>query len=132
MKSYEPFNNAESARDHLVTSLKELASDRDKGCSKYLWLAAREASIFTAQQQGWEVDTDDAIAAAIRCIDEAQGEGGNIQAQFDTAKMFRENATHGWMEKEDVIWFQPTVHRFVNRMLALDSPPTSELDVSRG
>ena len=132
MKSNEPINHAESARDHLVTSLKELASDRDKGCSKYLWLAARDASIFAAHQQGWEVETDGEIAAAIRCIDDAQGEAGNIQAQFDTAKMFRENATHGWMEKDDIIWFQPTVHRFVNRMLALDSPPASEPDASRG
>ena len=132
MKSDKLSNHAEAARHHLVNSLKELASDRDKGCSKYLWLAAREASIVAAQQQGWKVDTDDEIASAIRCIDEAQGENGNIQAQFDTAKMFKENATYGWMEKDDVIWFQPIVHRFVNRMLALDSLPSSEPDAIRG
>ena len=124
MKSREPISHAEAARDHLVTSLIELASDREKECSKYLWLAAREASIFAAQKQGWEVDTDEEIAAAIRRIDEAQGAEGNIQAQFDTAKMLKENAIHGWRAKDDVIWFQPTVHRFVNLMLALNSRPS--------
>lgn len=132
MKSNEAISHADAARDHLVTSLRELASDHDQGCSKYLWLAAREASIFAAHKQGWDVDTDDEIAAAIRRIDEARGEAGNIEAQFDTAKMFRENATHGWMEKDDVIWFQPTVHRFVNQMLALDTPPRSKPDANHG
>lgn len=122
---------SDAAREHLIESLRELGRDNDKGCSKQLWLAARDASIFAAQKQGWDVDTDDEIAAAIQRIDEARGAAGNIQAQFDTAIMFKENATYGWMEKDDVIWFQPTVHRFVNRMLALDTPPRSEPDAGR-
>ena len=128
MKSEEPISHAEAARDHLVTSLKELASDRDMGCSKYLWLAAREASIFAAQKQGWDVDTDDEIKDAVRWLDTEHGDQFEILSEFHTAEMFRNNADYGFLDKDEIIWFQPIVHEFVERMLALHTVEKDKLD----
>lgn len=115
-------NTSDLAREYLVESLRQLGRDNDKGCSKHLWLAARQASLVAAQWHGWMADTDEAIDVAIRKIDHQHGEQAGILSQFHTAEMFRDNAEYGFLERDDILGFQPLVHRFVNRMLTL-SPP---------
>ena len=113
---------SDAAREHLIESLRELGRDNEKGCSKQLWLAARQASLVAAKRHGWTADTDEAIDAAIRRMDRQHGEQAGILGHFHTAEMFRDNAEYGFLEKDAILGFQPLVHSFVNRMLELCPP----------
>lgn len=108
------------ARNHLVASLNALAADDCVKCSQHLWLAARQAAAVFAQRRGWPAGADAEIKAAMRRIDAENGKEPDAAADFHTAELFRDNANYDFLEKDEVIWFQPIVHGFVNRMLALN------------
>lgn len=108
------------ARNHLLASLNALAADDCVKCSQHLWLAARQAAAVVAQRRGWPAASDAEIKAAMRRIDAENGKEPDAAADSHTAELFRDNANYDFLEKDEVIWFQPIVHGFVNRMLALN------------
>ena len=109
----------EAARKHLLASLNALASDDCAKCSQHLWLAARQAAAAVAKRRDWPADSDAEIKDAVRWLDTEHGDQFEILSEFHTAEMLRNNAQHGFLDKDEIIWFQPIVHEFVERMLAL-------------
>ncbi len=88
-------------------------------------LAAWEAAAVVARQRGWPAGADAEIKDAMRRIDAENGKGLDVVAEFHTAELFRDNANHNFLEKDEVIWLQPVVHSFVSRMLAFCPPEES-------
>ena len=119
MSATQPHYPPEVARKHLLASLNALASDDCAKCSQHLWLAARQAAAAVAKQRDWPADTDDDVKDAVRWLDTEHGDQFEILSEFHTAEMFRDNADYGFLDKDEIIWFQPIVHEFVARMLAL-------------
>ena len=112
-------------RKHLQTAQEKLAVDDCSGASEQLWLAAHQAAVVVAQRRGWPAGADADIKEAMRRIDAENGKAPDVVAEFHTAEMFRDNANYNFLEKAEVIWFQPIVHGFVNRMLSLCLPEES-------
>ena len=117
MTAQKPRNPAKSAQSHLLASLKALASDDCAKTSRNLWLAAREAAVVAARQRKWPANDDNEIKDAMRKLDAEHDGQMAISAEFHTAEMFRDNADYGFLDKDEIIWFQPIVHEFVARML---------------
>ena len=117
MNVQEPRSPNGSARGHLLASLSALASDDCAKTSRHLWLAAREATAVAARRRGWPADADDEIKDAIRRLDAEYGDEHKILLEFHTAEMFRDNADYGFLDKDEIIWFQPVVHELVDRLL---------------
>ena len=111
--------SAEVARNHLLTSLNGLASDDCAKTSRHLWFAAREAVIVAGLRRNWPVSTDEEIKDATRRLDAEYGHEQKIVLEFHTAEMFRDNADYCFLDKDEVVWFQPIVHEFVDRLLNL-------------
>ena len=124
MTTQQPENSAKSARGHLLASLNALASNDCAKTSRHLWFAAREAAVFAARQREWPANDDDDIKDAMRKLDTEHDGQMAIYAEFHTAEMFRDNADYGFLDKDEIIWFQPIVHEFVARML--DSYPAEK------
>ena len=131
MSANKPHYSTEVARNHLLTSLNALASDDCAKCSQHLWLAARQAAVVVAKRRDWPADTDHDVEDAIRRLDTEHGDQFEILSEFNTAEMFRNNADHGFLDKDEIIWFQPIVHEFVERMLALHPTEDGKLDADR-
>ena len=119
MNAQQTDKPSESARYHLLTSLNALASDDCAKTSRHLWLAAREAVAIAARQRNWPANADDEIRDAIRKLDAEHDGQANLVAEFHTAEMFRNNAEYGFLDKDEIVWFQPIVHEFLNRLLNL-------------
>ena len=119
MSANKPHHAIEAARNHLLTSLNALASDDCAKTSRHLWFAAREAVIAAALRRSWPVSTDEEIKDATRRLDAEYGDEQKIGLEFHTAEMFRDNAEHGFLDKDEIVWFQPIVHEFVDRLLNL-------------
>ena len=120
-----------AAKKHLEMAESELTADNCLISSEHLWLAARKAAVVALHRRNWPADSDEEIEAAIRLIDVEHGDQMVVLSEFHCAKMFHENATYRFLEKDDIEFFQSVVHDFVDRMLNLDPQSTSEQDADR-
>ncbi|MCY4557986.1 MAG: hypothetical protein OXF79_16795 [Chloroflexi bacterium] len=84
--------------------------------SASLWQAAVHAVTAAALERGWSVDGHPEVKAAADRL--AVGDA-TVIAGFFAAQQFHANATHGFMEPDDVARGLPLAHDFVQRMLDL-------------
>ena len=109
---------AECARKFLVDSDRVFASGERQQASEKLYGAANEALAAIAVQRGWKHRTHrDMKNAAQRLAD--QYSDPFLAAGFNTAEKFHKNFFHDEMEDYEVESDRPTVHLYVNRVLAL-------------
>ena len=109
---------AECARKFLADSDREFAAGERQQASEKLYGAASEALTAIAIQRGWKHRTHrDMKNAAQRLADEHNDLF--LVAGFNTAEKFHKNFFHDEMEEYEIAADRPTVHEYVNRVLAL-------------
>ena len=104
------------ARDLLQSAEVEFAAGDTAAGSDRLWQAAVHAVTAVALERGWISDGHmDVKAAADRL---AEGDAAVI-AGFFSAQQFHANATHDFMEPDDISRGLPLVQDFVHRTLSM-------------
>ncbi|MDE2785928.1 MAG: hypothetical protein OXL37_04625 [Chloroflexota bacterium] len=108
--------HAGAARDSLRSAEAEFAAGNLTAGSDRLWQAAVHAVTAVARERGWPSDGHRAVKAAADRL--AAGDHAVI-AGFFAVQQFHANATHDFMEPDDVARGLPLVQDFVQRALAL-------------
>ena len=117
-KEMSVLEHAQTARDFLVASDREFdAGDHLQGSEK-LYGAATQVIIAICQQRGWKCNSHRSMKWAVA---ELSRELGDIMLTggFVAAENFHRNFFHDHMEDYEREADRPTVHHFVNRLLAL-------------
>ena len=94
----------------------EIGDDR-QGAEK-LYGAATQAVIAASKQRGWGYRSHRANKNAIRRLAEEYGDPF-LASGFNSAERFHIHFHHGDMEEYDISVDRPTVHDYVQRMVAL-------------
>ena len=117
-KEMSAAEHAQTARDFLAASDREFAAGDHLQGSEKLYGAATQAIIAICQQRGWRYQSHRAMKNAVtdlaRKYDDAGISGGVLAAEN-----FHRNFFHDHMEDYEIEADRPSVHHFVNRMLAL-------------
>ena len=108
--------HAGAARDLLQSAEAEFAAGQVAAGSDRLWQSAVHAATAVARERGWPSDGHQAVKAAADRL--AAGDAAVI-AGFFAAQQFHANATHDFMEPDDVIRGFPLVQDFVHRTLSM-------------
>ena len=111
-----PLEHGGAARDSLQSAEAEFAAGNVATGSDRLWQAAVHAVAAVALERGWPSDGHQAVKAAADRL--AAGDPAII-AGFFAAQQFHANATHDFMEPDDIARGLPLVQDFVQRILAL-------------
>ena len=111
-----PQERAGAARDSLRSAEAEFAAGNLTAGSDRLWQAAVHAVTAVARERGWPSDGHQAVKASADRL--AAGDPAVI-AGFFAVQQFHANATHNFMEPDDVARGLPLVREFVQRVLAL-------------
>ena len=111
-----PLEHGAAARDSLQSAEAEFAAGDVVAGSDRLWQAALHAVTAAALERGWPSDGHQAVKSAADRL--AAGDPAVI-AGFFAAQQFHANATHDFMEPDDIARGLPLVQDFVHRMLAL-------------
>ena len=110
--------HAQTAREFLVASDREFAAGDHLQGSEKLYGAATQAIIAICQQRGWPYQSHRAMKNAVTNLARRYDDAG-ISGGFLAAENFHRNFFHDHMEDYEIEADRPTVHHFVNRMLAL-------------
>ena len=111
-----PQEHAGAARDSLQSAQAEFAAGDSASGSDRLWQAAVHAVTAVARERGWPSDGHADVKAAADRL--AAGDTAVI-AGFFAAQQFHANATHDFMEPDDVSRGLPLVRDFVHRTLSM-------------
>ena len=111
-----PREHARAAQDALQSAEAEFTSGDTSTGSDALWQAAVHAVTAVARERGWPSDGHQAVKTAADRL--AGGDHATI-AGFFAAQQFHANATHDFMEPDDIARGLPVVQNFVQRVLAL-------------
>lgn len=111
-----PQEHAGAALDSLRSAEAHFAAGDCAAGSDRLWQAAVHAVTAVARQRGWPSDGHQDVKVAADRL--AAGDPAVI-AGFFAAQQFHANATHDFMEPDDVARGLPLVQDFVQRALAL-------------
>ena len=111
-----PHEHALAADASLQSAEAEFAAGKITAGSDRLWQAAVHAVTAVARQRGWPSDGHADVKAAADGL--AAGDIA-IVAGFFAAQQFRANATHDFMEPDDVSRGLPLARDFVHRMLSM-------------
>lgn len=114
--SQSPQEHAGAARDSLRSAEAEFAAGNLAASSDRLWQAAVHAVTSVARERGWPADGHQDVKTTADRL--AAGDPA-ISAGFFAAQQFHANATHDFMEPDDVARGLPLVREFVQRVLAL-------------
>ena len=110
-----PGEHARAAQDSLQSAEAEFAAGDTTAGSDRLWQAAVHAVTAVARERGWSVDGHQAIKTA---ADRLAADPAII-AGFFAAQQFHANATHDFMESDDVARGRPLVQDFVHHVLSI-------------
>lgn len=110
-----PREHALAAQDSLQSAEAKFAAKDNAAGSDTLWQAAVHAVTAAALERGWPSDDHQTVKAA---ADRLAGGEAAIIAGFFAAQQFHANASHDFMELDDVARGLPLVRDFVHRMLA--------------
>ena len=115
--------HAQTALDFLAASDREFAAGDHLQGSEKLYGAATQAIIALCQQRGWRYKSHRAMQQAVTAL-EREYDDPDLQNGYAAANRFHENFFHDYLEEYEIEDNRPSVHRFVNRLLALldDSP----------
>ena len=111
-----PREHARAAEHSLRSAEADFAAEDNAAGSDRLWQAAVQAVTAVARERGWPGDGLAEVKAAADRI--AAGDPAT-SAGFFAAQHFHANATHDFMEPDDVARGLPLVREFVHRVLAL-------------
>ena len=111
-----PQEHAGAARDSLRSAEAHFAAGDNAAGSDRLWQGAVHAVTAVARQRGWPSEDHHAVKAVADRL--AAGDPAVI-AGFFAAQQFHANATHDFMEPDDVARGLPLVQVFVQWALSL-------------
>ena len=111
-----PREHAGATRDSLRSAEAHFAAGDNAAGSDRLWQAAVQAVTAVARERGWPSDGHQDVKVAADRL--AAGDTA-VSAGFFAAQQFHANATHGFMQPDDVARGLPLVQDFVQRVLSL-------------
>ena len=104
---------------HLDAADRELMVADTVKSSAELWAAVRLAAVLTLKKRGLPHDTDDEILTSIGILDERENAAGKIKLKYGAAGIFRDNASHDFMELDEFLFCRPSATEFADCMQAL-------------
>ena len=110
--------HGQTARDFLVASDREFASEDDLQGSEKLYGAATHIVSALAQQRGWQYRSHRSMKNAVSQLAD-EYDDALVLAGFLAAERFHIHFFHQDLEDYEIELNRPVVHRFVNQMLAL-------------
>ena len=87
--------------------------------SAELWAAVRLAAVLTLKQRDLPHETDDEITQSVGVLDEQENAEGKIKLKYGAAGIFRDNASHDFMDLEEFLFCRPSATEFADWMQAL-------------
>ena len=111
-----PQEHAGAARDSLQSAEAHFTAGDNAAGSDRLWQAAVHAVTAAARERGWLSEGYQGVKAA---ADRLAVGNAAIIAGFFAAQQFHANATHDFMEPDDVVRGLSLVQDFVRQVLAL-------------
>ena len=108
----------QTARDLLDESDREFAAGDRPQASEKLWGAASHAVMAVAVHRDWPCRSHRALSNVVARLEQETGDD-RLTSGFGIAEKFHRNFYHDEMQDYELGSDRPTVHRFVNRMLAL-------------
>lgn len=104
---------------HLDAADRELMVADTVKSSAELWAAVRLAAVLTLKGRGLPHETDDEIMESIGVLDEQEKAAGKIKLKYGAAGIFRDNASHDFMDLEEFLFCRPSATEFADYMQAL-------------
>ena len=114
--SLAPGEHAQAAEESLEDAEAQFQTRDLVAGSARLWLAAAHAVTAVARERGWPSDGHQDLKAA---ADRLAAGDASIISGFFAAQQFHANATHDFMEPDDVARGLPLVQDFVHRTLSM-------------
>lgn len=111
-------DHGQQARDFLAASDREFEDGDHLQASEKLWGAASHAVMAVAMQRNWPCRSHRSLSNAVRLLEQETGEA-YLTEGFSVAEKFHRNFYHDEMQDYEIESDRPSVHRFVQRMLAL-------------
>ena len=108
-----------AVKEHLDAADQALAGCDTVKSSGHLWQAVRIAAVSTLKARGLPHDTDDDILLSIGVVDEQENAAGAIQLKYGAAGIFRDNASHDFMELAEFLFCLPAAGEFADCMQEL-------------
>ena len=106
-------------KEHLDAADRALADCDTVKSSRHLWQAVRIAAVSTLKARGLPHDTDDEILLSIMALDKREYAAGKIQLSYSAASIFRDNASHDFLELDEFLFCRPSATEFADRMQEL-------------
>ena len=111
-------DHGQQARDFLAASDREFEDGDHLQASEKLWGAASHAVMAVAMQRNWPCRSHRSLSNAVRLLEQETGDL-LLTPGFSVAEKFHRNFYHDEMQDYEIESDRPSVHRFVQRMLAL-------------
>ena len=108
-----------AVKEHLDAADRALADCDTVKSSAELWAATRLAAVLVLKQRGLPHDTDDEILLSISVVDEQENAAGSIQLKYGAAGIFRDNASHDFLELNEFLFCRPSATEFADCMQEL-------------
>ena len=108
-----------AVKEHLDAADRALADCDTVKSSRHLWQAVRIAAVSTLEARGLPHDTDDEILLSISVVDEQENAAGSIQLKYGAAGIFRDNASHDFLELNEFLFCRPSATEFADCMQEL-------------
>lgn len=114
--SLTPREHGRAARESLEVAEAEFEAGEVTAGSARLWQAAAHSVMAVARERGWPCEDHQAVKTAADRL--AAGDAAVI-AGFFAAQQFHANASHDFMEPDDIARGVPLARDFIYRVLAL-------------
>ncbi len=111
--------HTETARQFLVDADREYEAGDILQASEKLWRAASHVVIAEMQRRGMKTSGHRAMVLAVEKIASEENER-ELSDLFSGARVLHANFYHGFLEGYEFEIYRKKVHRFVERMLALN------------
>lgn len=103
-------------KEHLDAADRAMADCDTVKSSRHLWQAVRIAAVSTLKARGLPHDTDDEILLSIMDLDNREKADGKIQLSYSAASIFRDNASHDFLELDEFLFCLPSAGEFADCM----------------
>ena len=104
---------------HLDAADRELMVADTVKSSAELWAAVRLAAVLTLKRRGLPHETDDEIRESIGVLDDVEKAKGKIKLHYSSVTIFRDNASHDFMELDEFLFCRPGATEFADCMQEL-------------
>ena len=104
---------------HLDAADRELMVTDTVKSSAELWAAVRLAAVLTLKKRSLPHESDDEILESIGILDDQEDAAGKIKLKYGAAGIFRDNASHDFMDLDEFLFCRPSATEFADYMQAL-------------